>query len=496
MNRVTLERSRALLLRTVLVAAAACGGGSKDSPVTAPPTPVLTTINVSLTPATIQPGQTATALASGLDQNRASISVGTVVWSSSSVSIATVSPSGVVTAVSPGEVSIIASTGARTGQSSLTVIPIPVASVVVAPAVATVAIGGTQQLSASTLDASGNALTGRAVVWSSSDQTKVTVSSSGLVTGIAAGTVTITATSEGRAGSASLTAATPIASVTISGSSRVKVGDQYTYTATARLADGTVVQRPITWSVRVATTGSISASGVLTPLIAGTITLQVTIEGTVWEGTTTAYDWVDLSSSGSSFATLLADNQITSRSGVSSYPQLVFGCSNTGSYFVWVDVTNFITSNGLVSYSFDAGTITSTFWNELAPNYNTLWHPGASNTARKSFSLTVAAARSFGFAFTEFLGTAKAVIFRVTGLSPHLAPVMAACPAAATVAEATGLMQEWARIRGDGAAPTVNVSSDRSARQLTGAQGNLAPDLRVPSTAVSTQAAVRRPRQK
>jgi hypothetical protein len=77
---------------------------------------------------------------------------------------------------------------------------IPVASVNVTPTTASLAVGATQQLTASTLDASGNALTGRVVIWSTSDATKASVSSTGLVTAVAAGTATITATSEGKTG--------------------------------------------------------------------------------------------------------------------------------------------------------------------------------------------------------------------------------------------------------------------------------------------------------
>jgi hypothetical protein len=77
---------------------------------------------------------------------------------------------------------------------------IPVATVNVTPPTASLAVGATQQLTATTLDASGNILTGRVVIWSTSDETKASVSSTGLVTAVAAGTATITATSEGKTG--------------------------------------------------------------------------------------------------------------------------------------------------------------------------------------------------------------------------------------------------------------------------------------------------------
>src|SRR5207249_1403422 len=63
----------------------------------------------------------------------------------------------------------------------------------------------------------GTALSGRTVTWASSNTSMATVSSSGLVKGVAAGTATITATSEGKAGTAAVTVAlVPVATVVVS----------------------------------------------------------------------------------------------------------------------------------------------------------------------------------------------------------------------------------------------------------------------------------------
>lgn len=79
-----------------------------------------------------------------------------------------------------------------------------VASVSVVLASPTVIAGRTTQATATLRDAANNVLSGREVSWTSSNAAAATVSSSGLVTALAAGTVTITATSEGRSGSATL----------------------------------------------------------------------------------------------------------------------------------------------------------------------------------------------------------------------------------------------------------------------------------------------------
>ncbi len=81
----------------------------------------------------------------------------------------------------------------------------PVATVTVSPSSGTVSVGQALQLAATLRDASGNVLTGRAVTWSSNLLSVAGVSGSGLVTGLLTGNATITATSEGQSGSASIT---------------------------------------------------------------------------------------------------------------------------------------------------------------------------------------------------------------------------------------------------------------------------------------------------
>jgi hypothetical protein len=65
------------------------------------------------------------------------------------------------------------------------------------------------QLAATPQDSSGNPVSGRVVTWASSNPAVATVTSAGLVTGQAVGSATITATSEGKSGSTSLTIQAP-----------------------------------------------------------------------------------------------------------------------------------------------------------------------------------------------------------------------------------------------------------------------------------------------
>jgi len=80
-----------------------------------------------------------------------------------------------------------------------------IASVTVAPAAVTIGPTDTLRLVAVATDAAGNILTGRTITWSTSDPSRATVSTSGLVTGVAQGSATISATSEGKAGQSAIT---------------------------------------------------------------------------------------------------------------------------------------------------------------------------------------------------------------------------------------------------------------------------------------------------
>jgi hypothetical protein len=71
-------------------------------------------------------------------------------------------------------------------------------------------VGQTVQLSAVTKDAAGHGLTGRTVAWTTRNSAVATVSPSGRVTGVAGGTATITASSEGVAGAAAISVTVPV----------------------------------------------------------------------------------------------------------------------------------------------------------------------------------------------------------------------------------------------------------------------------------------------
>jgi len=85
-----------------------------------PAPPVLTTIGISPTNATIEVGSTQAFTVTGFDQFGAPISLPTVVWQCGS-NVATISNTGVATAVTAGSTQITATAGGVTGHVFLTV---------------------------------------------------------------------------------------------------------------------------------------------------------------------------------------------------------------------------------------------------------------------------------------------------------------------------------------------------------------------------------------
>jgi hypothetical protein len=156
-----------------------------------------------------------------------------------------------------------------------------VATVTVSPATSTLQIGGTVQLSAGTRDANNNVLTGRVISWTSGSPAVATVSASGLVTAVAAGSATITASSEGKNGTSAITVSTPpapVASVTVSpATSSLQVGSTAQLTAVTRDANGNVLTgRPVTWTSNITTIATVSTSGLVSALVVGSATITAT----------------------------------------------------------------------------------------------------------------------------------------------------------------------------------------------------------------------------
>ena len=241
------------------VAGVACNGDEVG-----PSEVAVATVEVAPPTATVVLGTTVTLTASVLDADGHALTDRKVIWASADSNFATVSPSGVVTGRYVGWVPIAANVEGKAGIAQIQVVPVPVvavrvspasrdltvgqtaqltaepldaqgavlsnrsvtwssnrpnvasvngngvvAAVSVSPSSATLIVGQTAELEAQPRDASGQPLTGRPVTWSSNHPEIATVTSTGVVAAVSPGTATITASSEGRNGTATIVVNAP-----------------------------------------------------------------------------------------------------------------------------------------------------------------------------------------------------------------------------------------------------------------------------------------------
>jgi chitinase len=198
----TAHRSVAALLLSLGIGACA-GEATLDPGVTGPPT--VAAVNVALAAGSLVVGQTSQATAALTDASGNVLSGRVVTWTSSVTAVATIAGDGTVLAVAPGTSVITATSEGKTGSATITVGASPVAYVRVALGTSTLAVGGTTQATATAQDAGGGTLVGRSITWTSATPAVATVSQTGVVTAVSAGTSAITATSEGKSGSATVT---------------------------------------------------------------------------------------------------------------------------------------------------------------------------------------------------------------------------------------------------------------------------------------------------
>ncbi|MDB5256770.1 MAG: Ig domain protein group 2 domain protein [Chitinophagaceae bacterium] len=237
-------------------------------------TVAVTGISVSPTSASVQKGNT-TSLVATITPSSATNK--TVSWSSSNTSVATVDASGLVTGVAVGNATITVTSqdGNYTATSAITVTPIAVTGISVSPTSVSVQKGNTTSLTATISPAAaGN----QNVTWSSSNTSVATVDASGLVTGVAVGNATITATSQdGNYTATSAITVTPIAVTGISVSpTSVSVQKGNTTSLTATISPATAGNQNVTWSSSNTSVATVDASGLVTGIAAGNATITAT----------------------------------------------------------------------------------------------------------------------------------------------------------------------------------------------------------------------------
>ena len=265
--RTAREALQALVLLATMLGgmiwASGCGNGAAE-PAGPPPDPPRAT-TVTVTPSTAELaalGATVQLTAGVRDQNGNAMSGAAVSWSSSATAVASVDGTGLVAAAGNGSATITATAGPASGSAQVTVAQ-EVSSVTVSPAADTLALGDTLRLNAEAADANGHAVVGAKFDWVSQDTLVAVVDSAGLVTGIAAGDVAVTATSSGVTGGAALTVVAPTTvAVTPDTVVFTAIGDTARFTAQVRDQNGNVMLgAAVTWASTDSSVASVTDSG-------------------------------------------------------------------------------------------------------------------------------------------------------------------------------------------------------------------------------------------
>jgi hypothetical protein len=162
----------------------------KDNPAPAP-TVAVTDLTLNKTTLSLAVGASETLAATVTPPDATNK---TVAWQSAAPTVAKVDSAGKITAIAPGSATIIASSGGKTANCVVTVVPATVAVTGVSLSKTSLSLvpGSTSTLTATV--APTNA-TNKTVTWKSSNTGVASVTTGGIVTAVAAGSATITATS-------------------------------------------------------------------------------------------------------------------------------------------------------------------------------------------------------------------------------------------------------------------------------------------------------------
>lgn len=199
-----------------------------------------------------------------------------ITWSSSKSSVASVSSSGLVTAVSEGTTTITASADGKKGECTVTVFKgfVAVSEVKLGKTEVTLYEGEEETLTASVLP--DNA-TDKTITWTSSDKSIASVES-GKVKAVKKGEATITAKAGDKTAEAKIVVLAPVSGITLD-KNRLDmiIGETETLTATITPADADP-KEPITWTTSDETIATVDG-GKVTAVKEGEATVTATSDG-------------------------------------------------------------------------------------------------------------------------------------------------------------------------------------------------------------------------
>jgi hypothetical protein len=279
--------TRLLICSAGLIGAAllsACGSGDQSrDPILG--LPAATLVGVAVTPATASIAlgavQQLTATAIYTDGSARDVSA-SASWTSATATVATVNAAGMATGASIGTAIVTAAFASKSGTATITVGPAALVSLALTPAVTAFQIGATRQLAVAATYSDGTIVdvTGRST-YASGNAAFVSVSSSGLITGIATGASTLSASFAGQTATAqATTTAVTISSIAVSpATATVATGATQQFIAVATYSDNStaVITSSAAWSSTNITVATVSNTGAATGISAGTALMTATL---------------------------------------------------------------------------------------------------------------------------------------------------------------------------------------------------------------------------
>jgi hypothetical protein len=223
---------------------------------------VVARVEITSPTPTIEVGQNMQTSVRYFDASSAQLGGRTITYATSNSSVASVSATGLVTATSVGPVTISASVDGVAGNLALTVTPVPISFIAITPADPSVRVSESLTLSAEPRNQSGQPVTGRTITWSTANAARATVTQTGVVTGVTAGSVHIRAATGGRTDSVSVRVRNLVSPAITGTSSTILVpGGTGSLTGTnfgPSIADNLVVLNGVPAAVTAASTTSIT----------------------------------------------------------------------------------------------------------------------------------------------------------------------------------------------------------------------------------------------
>jgi uncharacterized protein YjdB len=244
--------------------------------------PVLTSINVGTPSPSLASGGTEQLTATGVYSDASTQSLtAQVIWSTSDATVVSLNSAGFLTALKAGSVTVTAMLGSISGSGHVTVNAPALSSITVSPAVFSIATGQSRQLSAVGVynDGSSQDVSSQ-VTWNALSTSVATVDSSGLVTGVSAGSSSITATLGSIHGTATATVSSALlTSIVITpATASIATGQSQSFAASGIFSDGstTDITNSVTWNSSATNVATVDASGLATGVSAGAANITAT----------------------------------------------------------------------------------------------------------------------------------------------------------------------------------------------------------------------------